>query len=75
MAPCLFWTIGCPWHERNVAILNIMKILNSGKLITVEEVKKVYEEEFDIDEVLFDMFPNATTEEELQDELDCIWND
>ena len=35
----------------------------------------MYEEEFDIDEVLFDMFPNATTEEELQDELDCIWND
>jgi len=60
MAPCLFWTIGCPWHERNVAILNIMKILNSGKLIMAEEVKKVYEEEFDIDEVLFDMLLFST---------------
>lgn len=25
-----------------------------------------------LDEVLFNWFPNATTEEELQDELDCI---
>lgn len=32
-------------------------------------------EEFDIDEVFFDMFPNATNDQELEDELDCIWND
>lgn len=29
-----------------------------------------------LDEVLFDWFPNASSEEELQDELDCIsWDD
>lgn len=35
----------------------------------------MYEEEYNIDEVLFDMFPNASTEEELEYELDCLWND
>ena len=40
----------------------------------------MYEEEFDeekidIDDVLFGMFSNATTDEELEYELDCIWND
>ncbi len=29
-----------------------------------------------LDEVLFDWFPNAGTDEELEDELDCIsWGD
>ena len=32
-------------------------------------------EEYDIDEILFDMFPNAMSEEELEYELDTIWND
>lgn len=39
-------------------------------------MSKVQEQEgYDIDEVLFDMFPNANTEEELEYEIDCIWND
>lgn len=33
------------------------------------------EQNIDIDEILSDMFPNATTEDELEYELDCIWND
>ena len=32
-------------------------------------------EEYDVDEIFFYMFPNANTEEELEYELDCIWND
>lgn len=32
-------------------------------------------EDCSIDEVLFDWFPNAETEEELEEELDDIWND
>lgn len=35
----------------------------------------MYEEEYDIDEVLFDMFQNANIEEELEYGLDCILND
>lgn len=36
---------------------------------------KFDEEEIDIDDVLFGMFPNATTDEDLEYELDFIWND
>ena len=30
---------------------------------------------YDIDEILFYLFPNTNTEEEIEYELDCILND
>ena len=38
----------------------------------------MYQEEeygYDVDEILFYLFPNANTYEDLEYELDCIWND